>query len=583
MSSEHLVMHETGEGVNSAASALATLTLPVVRAPRIRRSSPRRRSAWRKDPWFIGLLLVALCASIGSTWWAYVTHTILLYGDAHSHLLIARRVFDNASPGLAQLGNVWLPLPHIIMLPLAWNDFLWRTGLAGSLSSMVCYLIAVCYVYFTARRLTWNSAASFIGTLVFALNPNILYLQSTPLSEPALFATLAASSYYLIAWAQDERLLDLTLTALSLFLSTISRYDGWALYLAVLVCVALITWSKRQGLENQGAHLAVVGTLGGFGILLWFVWNWLIFGSPTDFLSGPFSSAQQTKSFITHGYADTYHNLWKSVLTYSVASAESIGPAIFILGVVAVVVFFAAHRFSPEALAALTLLVPFAFYVVAFYTGQDVMYIPHADKPPYFFYNARFGAEMAAPAAVFIATLTDWVTTRLPLGRMLLTLVLSAQLVATSWGGVISLQDGQYGASCYPGHPVVAYLAKHYNGGKLLVDLYHTQIDFSPAGIPFRSEIYEGEHPLWEQALNDPARYADWVIALKGDVVSQHIDVNSPTFRAQYVLVAEDNASGPTASKLFHRRGLPPLPNRPLPSDVLAPYLACDAAKGITP
>ena len=585
MSLERLIgreTHSTTGAARDADIALETITLPIVRVPHVRRAR-RTRSTWHENRWFIGLLVVAFCASIASIWWAYTSQTILLYGDAHSHLLIARRVFDNATPGLAQLGNIWLPLPHIIMIPLAWNDFLWRTGLAGSLSSMVCYLIAVCYVYFTAQRLTWNSQASFIGALVFALNPNILYLQSTPLSEPALFATLAAASYYFIAWAQDDRLLDLVLTALCLFLSSLSRYDGWALYLAVLTCTALITWKRRQGRGEQIAHLAVVGTLGGFGVVLWLAWNWIIFGSPTDFLSGPFSSAQQTKYFITHGYANTYHNLWMSFWTYTVASAESIGPVILALGIIAVVIFFATQRLSPIALAALTLLAPFAFYVVAFYTGQDVMYVPHANSPPYFFYNARFGAEMAAPAAAFIATLIDWAVTRLPLGQILFTLLICAQLIASSWGGVISLQDGQYGASCYPGHPIVAYLAEHYNGGKILIDTYHTSVDFAPAGIPFRNEIYEGDHPLWEEALNDPAGYVDWIVALKGDLVSQHINVNSSTFLAQYVLVAQDNASGATAIKLFHRKGLPPLPNHPLPSDVLTPYLACNTAKGIKP
>jgi hypothetical protein len=43
----------------------------------------------------------------------------LLYGDALSRLNISRKVFDNLTPGLAQLGNVWLPLPP---LNEKWND-----------------------------------------------------------------------------------------------------------------------------------------------------------------------------------------------------------------------------------------------------------------------------------------------------------------------------------------------------------------------------------------------------------------------------------------------------------------------------
>lgn len=583
MSLEHLTGREalgSRGAAQDAGIALETITLPIVHVPHVRRAR-RIRPAWREDEWFIGLLVVAFCASIASIWWAYTSQTILLYADAHSHLLIARRIFDNATPGLAQLGNIWLPLPHLIMVPLAWNDFLWRTGLAGSLSSMVCYLIAVCYVYFTARRLTWNSPASFAGALVFALNPNILYLQSTPLSEPALFATLAAASYYFIAWAQDDRLFDLVLTAFCLLLSTLSRYDGWALYLAVLACTALITWSKRRGREEQAAYLAIVGTLGGVGILLWFVWNQIIFGNPLDFLNGPFSSAQQTKSYIARGAAMTYHNLWISIWTYTIATGESIGPIIFALGVVAVVAYFATRGFSPESLAVLTLLVPFAFYVVAFFTGQDVMFVPHADHAPYYLFNARFGAEMATPAAVFFATLIDWLSVRHRLAQIALTVLILGQLVATSAGGVISLQDGQTGMSCYPGHPVIAYLSQHYNGGRILIDLYVTSLDLSAANIPFRNEIYEGDHPEWEEALNDPSGSADWVIASDGDTVAQHISASSAAFYSAYMLVTEEHVAGAPVIRLYHRKGLPPLPNRPLPHDTLTPYLACDVAKGI--
>ena len=46
----------------------------------------------------------------------------LSYNDARSHLDIGRRVVEGLKPGLAQLGSVWLPLPHILMIPtiLSW-------------------------------------------------------------------------------------------------------------------------------------------------------------------------------------------------------------------------------------------------------------------------------------------------------------------------------------------------------------------------------------------------------------------------------------------------------------------------------
>lgn len=564
---------------------IETMTVPVLRLTRLPSALRQPRQTRRtRDPWLIALLISACCAAVASAWTAYFNHTILLYGDAHSHLLIARRVIDGVSPGLAQLGDVWLPLPHVIMLPFVWSDFLWRTGLAGTLSSMPCYVVAALYVYLTARRLTHSGFASFAGALVFVLNPNILYLQATPLSEPALFATLVAASYYFVAWAQDDRLRDLVLAALATFLATLARYDGWALYLALLALLVIVCWRKRYPKAQTYAYLIVYGTLGGIGIVLWFIWNQLIFGSPLAFLSGSYSSQAQTKTFIAGGYANTYHSLWQSVRTYSIATAESIGPLVFALGIVAIVVFLSQRRFSADALAACSLLVPFAFYVVAFYLGQDVMYIPHANHPPYFFYNARFGAEMAAPAAVFLATLAEEVTWWLPLAwlgqlaQFALVAVLLAQSAIISWGGVISLQDGQIGASCYVGHPIVAYLAQHYDGGRVLIDEYHSQIDLSSAGIAFGREIYEGDAAIWTAALHDPSAYVEWIITVPNDQISQHVNMRSPSFVREFTFVAQDS---PTGAKLWHRNGLPPLPNRPVPSDALAPYVACNNAKGV--
>ena len=54
------------------------------------------------------------------------------------------------------------------------------------------------------------------------------------------------------------------------------------------------------------------------------------------------------------------------------------------------------------------------------------------------------------------------------------------------------------------------------------------------AGIPLRRVIYEGNHRtwkrpsdpqgLWEQALADPARYVDFVVASDGDAVSSGME-----------------------------------------------------------
>ena len=140
--------------------------------PQVRGAQSFSLGLWVKasllaNVWLIAAFILASIASVFSLWYFFVMHQTMLYGDANAHLLIARRVLDNLTPGLAQLGGIWLPLPHLLAIPLVWNDFLWRTGLASSIVSMLCYLIATVYLFLAARRLTQNNIASFIGTLVF--------------------------------------------------------------------------------------------------------------------------------------------------------------------------------------------------------------------------------------------------------------------------------------------------------------------------------------------------------------------------------------------------------------------------------
>ena len=248
-------------------------------------SNPRRRGdAFRaKDPWLLATFLVSCIASVASLLYFFLNHQILLNNDAYSHLLIARRLFDSATPGIAQLGGVWLPLPHLVMVPFVWNDYLWRTGLAGSIPSMLAFIVSSIYLFLSARRLTHSGSASLVGTLLFILNPNMLYLQTTPLSEPVLIATLIMASYYFLAWAQEDSLKYLILAAACTFLATMARYDGWALFVVFLALIGPIGWLKHHSRALVEGNFLLFSVLAGLGIVLWLIWCEAIFGDPLYF------------------------------------------------------------------------------------------------------------------------------------------------------------------------------------------------------------------------------------------------------------------------------------------------------------
>src|SRR6266700_1649892 len=389
---------ETGELESKVAVQLPAFTS----AERLSVRRPKRPAwqQWLKDPWLIAAFVVACIASSASCWYFFQQHQLLLYGDAISHLRIARRVFDNTTPGLAQLGGVWLPLPHLLMLPFVWNDYLWRTGLAGSFPSMLCYLVAVVYLFLSARRLTQDSRASFVGTLLFILNPNILYLQSTPLSETVCIATSVMACYYFLAWTQDNHPKHLVGVAAGTFLATLSRFDGWGLFLVLLVLLVVVGWIKRQHLAQVEGTLIVFVTLAGLGIGLWFLWGWVIFGDTLYFHHFLYSSAADARFY-------TYHNLLQSILSYMLTSIETVGPILFVLAAIAVVVFVFRRRLAPDMFGAIAFLTPFVFYILIFYFGQDTIYVPGVGPANtwHYLWNVRFGVQAVAPAALFLAIL----------------------------------------------------------------------------------------------------------------------------------------------------------------------------------
>jgi cellulose synthase/poly-beta-1,6-N-acetylglucosamine synthase-like glycosyltransferase/transposase len=537
---------------------------------------------WLKDPWLITTLVIACIASSASCWYAFQHHQILLFEDAFSHMAIARRIFDSLTPGLAQIGGVWLPLPHLLMLPFIWNDYLWRTGLAGSFPSMACYLVTTVYLYLAARRLTRNSLASFVGALVFILNPNVLYLQTTPLSELVCIATMTMTGYYFLVWAQDDHPNYLIFAAGSTCLATLARYDNWILFPALLVFIVMIGWIRHQQWVQIEGNLIVFGVLSGLGIGLWLLWCATIFGDPLYFQRGQYSAQAQTAVFLQTHTLETYHNLFQSLRYYTWLCIDTMGPMLFLLAAFSFLVFVCRRRLAPETCAVLVFLAPFCFYVLSLYTGQANLYVPQviAANASNQIFNVRFGTEMVAPVALFLAMLVGQWSPRAfarhwaAIGSCLLAGVIVLQTLLVVHGGIITLQDGQYGGSCAYAHPINAYLAQHYAGGRILENIFSSKIDGTEAGVELKDIISESSGELWKEALNDPASMVDWIIVRPGltiDPIVTHIDLQSPAFLSRFTLVDHEQ----DGISLFHRKGLPPLPTRPLPAGLLTEHSLC--------
>ena len=143
-------------------------------------------------------LVAAIASAVSLLFFLYYFQRgeILLYGDAVAHINIARRVFDSQTPGLLQLGTVWLPLPHLLTIPFLVSDWMWRTGIGGSIPSMIAYVLGVMGIFRLTRGLLDRAESSrgqarlgaWPAAVIFGANPNLLYLQATAMTESLYLA-----------------------------------------------------------------------------------------------------------------------------------------------------------------------------------------------------------------------------------------------------------------------------------------------------------------------------------------------------------------------------------------------------------
>ena len=142
---------------------------------------------------FGAVLAAAILVGIAGAWHYSATGLTLSHYDARAHLVVARRIIDSLTPGWRQFGGVWLPLPHLLnALPAQW-DWAYRTGaIAVALSiAILAWGLAAFAARLHAR--TGSIAATLTPPALILANPNVLYLQSTPMTEPMLIGLSLAA------------------------------------------------------------------------------------------------------------------------------------------------------------------------------------------------------------------------------------------------------------------------------------------------------------------------------------------------------------------------------------------------------
>jgi hypothetical protein len=149
--------------------------------------------------------IVSVAAAVGGAVAALYYHRLgltLSHYDARGHLVVARRIIDSITPGWQQIGAVWLPLPHLLNAVPVQVDLFYRTGASAVAISIASFAVAVAALSWVTITLTGSAAAGIATAFVFALNPNVVYLQSTPMTEPLLLATTTVAVALLMRYCR---------------------------------------------------------------------------------------------------------------------------------------------------------------------------------------------------------------------------------------------------------------------------------------------------------------------------------------------------------------------------------------------
>ena len=442
--------------------------------------------------------IVVLLAFIGiaAARWCFRRGYVLYYGDAEAHLNIARRILDSRTPGPEQIGTVWLPLPHLLMIPFVMRDEWWRSGLAGTIPPVACFVLAGTFLFVAARRIYVSAAAALAVALLFALNPNMLYLQSTPMTEPVFAAALAAMLWATLWFRDSQSTVAVLAAAIASNAASLTRYEGW--FLIPFVTLYFLWTAQSKWVAFLFAAMALMAPIA------WIAHNRFYSGNALEFFNGPYS-AMAIQKVPYPGLHD-----WRKALeVYSAAARLVAGTPLILIASAGILVALWKRAAWPLFFLAL----PPIFYVWSVHSSGTPIFVP-----PYGWYNTRYGLSVLPLAAFAGGALIMLLPPRLRLPAAAVMGVVPMAAWASSGSPAITWKESQVNSTARRAWTKQAgeFLAARYKRGSgLLVPFGDLTGIPREAGIPLQECLHEGNGSAWLGAMARPdlLLHEEWVVA----------------------------------------------------------------------
>jgi hypothetical protein len=463
---------------------------------------------------------------LGSAAALYYTHAglALSHYDARAHLVVARRIFDNLMPGWQQVGAVWLPLPHLLNALPVQVDAWYRTGASGIAISVFSMAVGAWALASIVRRATGSASAALLGALLLPANPNVLYLQSTPMTEPLLFGLMLLALERTARWIDEGTPGVPHAAGLALAGMCLTRYEAWPVFGATLaLAAAAVVLSGRRTADAVRAAAWLAGyPAGAIAVFVlnsrWTIGQWFVTG-------GFFVAENEARGHLLLAWREVR----EGVYTLS-------GRALVWAAAASALLLLAAalrRRTRPSLLLLLAPAAAAALPCYAYLQGHP--------------FRVRYGVPLVVAASALCAAGVGLLPRRGRMAAALLRAIAGLAAARPLDPGAAMVLEAQRDARSQAGRRAVTeYLVAHYDGTPIMMSmgsLAHYMQDLSAEGFAIRNFLHEGTGELWMYAMQEgPRGFARWVAveerAEGGDAIF-HRAAERPDFFQGYTRVAE--------------------------------------------
>ncbi len=479
------------------------------------------------------MVAVAALAALGGALVAVYYHRrglTLSHYDARGHLVVARRIVDSLTPGWQQVGAVWLPLPHLINVGLVQLDGLYRSGASAVAWSVAAFALGASAIARIVFTITGSGVAALAGAAVFALNPNVLYLQGTPMTEVLLVGLTTSGIALLLdgvtsppvmgnvdpgqagAAALQARSQD-RLTGWFFLLACLTRYEAWPVTAAALGAACYGWWRGGHPGRDAAARTLRIARYPAAAVLAFLGFSRVVVGE--WFVSGGF--------FVPENVA--YGRPYLALSQIGWGLLELSGPllvAVGAAGLVMLLVFGVWRARLAGWLVPLSLTAAAAVPLAAFVEGH-----PYRIR-----YVVPLMAAEAVGAGVAAGLFARWRGLRVT--GLAVVLLLELRPLSSAAPMVVEAQWDRPNAAMR--RSVTECLRSHYAGETIMVSmgsLGHYLQELGQAGFALRDFLHEGNGDIWLNALDGARPYVGWVLidehAEGGDMLARRSRVD-PAF-----------------------------------------------------